>query len=165
MEYQAISKKFVIFELTKDDHPVGKIIYNNWFKFDAEIEIGNKKYQVEQKGFWGTTIALKENEDTLVEFKMNWSGEVVLHALFEEIEKGYMFKHKTLFKESFALIDQDGTELLILKPHLKWNSMQYEYYISTSDEFELLPNKVILLMSSLHCANYYKSLTTSYMGT
>jgi len=149
-EYQAKSSNSLSFELTKDDKLIGKLSYESWFKFNAVIEIANNSnYQVEPKGFWGTTIELKDREKVLLKFKMNWNGEIVVQTYFNGSDKGYIFKHRGIFKESFILVDQDGIELLIMKPQLKWKKMNYEYQITTSDIFESFSNKEILLMNSL----------------
>ncbi|WP_257669815.1 hypothetical protein [Parapedobacter tibetensis] len=158
-EYQAKSNQSSSFDVTKDDKLIGKLSYKSWFKFNAVIEIANNSnYQVEPKGFWGTTIELKDGEKVLLKFKMNWNGEIVVQTYFNDIEKGYIFKYSGVFKASFILIDQEGTELLVMKPHLKWTKMNYEYQITTSDTFKTFSNKEILLMTSIHCANYYMSM-------
>ncbi|WP_415326765.1 hypothetical protein [Chryseobacterium sp. MMS23-Vi53] len=160
-EYLAKSTNSLLFEITKDEKFIGKLTYKSWFKFDAEIELLNSRYQIQPKGFWGTTIELKDGETVLLKFRMNWNGEIVIQTNFNEIKNGYVFKYKGIFKESFILTDQEGTELLIMKPHLKWNLMNYEYQITTTDSFEGIHEKEILLMIALHCANYYMSMMMS----
>jgi hypothetical protein len=158
-EYQAKSNSSLSFDLTKDDNLIGSLTYKGWFKFNAVMEIVNHAtYQVEPKGFWGTTIELKDNEKVLLKFSMNWSGEIVLQTYFNDAEKGYVFKHRGFFKESFILIDQEGTELFVMKPLMKWSKMKYEYQVTTSELFETFSNKEVLLLTSLHCANYYMSM-------
>ena len=158
-EYKAQSKGLLSFDLTRNEKFIGRLSYKNWYSFKASIELAdNSTYQIEEKGFWGTTIELKHNEKLLLNFKMNWNGEIVVQTYFNDFEKGYIFKQRGVFKESFTLIDQEGIELLVMKPHLKWNKMNYEYQITTSDTFETFSNKEILLMNSLHCANYYMSM-------
>ena len=158
-EYQAKANNSLSFDLTKNEALIGNLSYKNWFKFNAVIEIANgSKYQVEPKGFWGTTVELKQEENVLLKFTLNWNGEIVVQTSFGDAEKGYVFKHRGVFKESYALIEQDGIELLIMKPQLKWTQLNYEYEVTTSDNFETLENKEILLLTSLHCANYYMSM-------
>ena len=158
-EYQAKANNSLSFDVTRNEVFIGNLSYKSWFKFNAVIEIANgSTYQVEPKGFWGTTIELKHDENVLLQFKLNWNGAVVIQTYFTDSEKSYVFKHRGVFKESYTLIDQDGIELLIMKPQLKWNKLNYEYQITTSELFESLSNKDILLMNSLHCANYYMSM-------
>jgi hypothetical protein len=57
----------------------------------VEIAI-NANCQIEPKGFWGTTIELKNKEQVLLKFKMNRNGEIVIQAFFSGIEKGYILK-------------------------------------------------------------------------
>ncbi|MES2862647.1 MAG: hypothetical protein V4666_00875 [Bacteroidota bacterium] len=164
-EYQAKSNSSLSFDLTREEELIGRLIYKSWFKFDAEMEIANgSSYQIVPKGFWGTTIELKDKEKILLNFKMNWNGEIVVQTYFNDLQKDYLFKHKGIFKESFILLDQEETELLVMKPHLKWSKMNYEYQITTFDNFENISNKEIVLTTSLLCANYYMSMMASSMG-
>ncbi len=164
-EYQAKLSNTLSFDLTKDDSVIGTLSYKSWFTFKAVMEIGNSStFEVEPKGFWGTTIELRDGEKVLLNFKMNWNGEIVVQTHFNDIDKDYIFKHRGIFKESFILTDRDGTELLVMKPHLKWSKMNYEYVISASDNFDTFPNKEILLMTSLHCANYYMMMMMGGTG-
>lgn len=146
MEYSATSEKFTIFKITKDEKIIGELHYKNWFKFNAEIEILNSKYQVEPKGFWGTTVEVTDGKN------------VILKTYFDDTEKDYIFKHQGFFKESFVLTDPKGSELMMMKPNFKWNSLNYEYQMTTSEILETFDEKNILLLISVHCANYYMSM-------
>jgi hypothetical protein len=164
-EYQAKLTNAVSFDLTKDDKLIGKLSYKSWFGFTATLEMENgSNYQVDPKGFWGTTIELSDGEKVLLTFRMNWNGAIVIQTNFKGIGKDYIFKHRGVFKDSFILTEPDGIELLVMKPHLKWSKMNYEYQITASDNFERFPDKEILLMTSLHCANYYMSMMMASIG-
>jgi len=160
-EYKVKSKNSLIFELVEKETLIGTLTYKSWFRFNAEVEILHSKFQIEPKGFWGTTIELKEGEKILLKFRMNWNGGIVIQTYFNEVKSGYIFKHRGIFKESFVLADENGTELLVTKPDLKWSTLNYEYQITTSDSFDTFFEKEILLMISLHCANYYMSMMTA----
>lgn len=158
-EYYAKSNDSLSFELINNDKLTGKITYKSWFNFNAVIELeDHQSYQIEPRGFWGTTIELKDNEKVLLKFRMNWNGEIIVQTYFDGVKESFVFKHRGIFKDSFVLTDKIGTELLVMKPHFKWNLLNYEYQINTSDEFENYPNNNILLLTSLHCANYYMSM-------
>ncbi|GAA4454010.1 hypothetical protein GCM10023189_19940 [Nibrella saemangeumensis] len=158
-DYQAKSTNYLTFELTQGDESIGRLSYKNWFQFAASIELADHStYQIVPKGFWGSTIELKEADTVLLKFSMNWNGNIVLQTYFNSIEKDYLFKHRGVFNESFILIDQEETELLVLKPHVKWSNLNYEYKIQSSDRFESLSTKELLLLISVHCANYYMSI-------
>lgn len=164
-EYQAKSSNTLTFDLTQGNQSIGKLSYKSWFKFNALAELrNNSNYQIEPKGFWGTTIEVKDNDQVLVQFNMNWNGEIVIQTHVSGIENGYVFKHRGVFKESFLLIDQSGAELLVMKPHLKWSLMTYEYQIATADSFESSSNKDLLLITTIHCANYYMSMIGNLTG-
>ncbi|BAP30919.1 uncharacterized protein CHSO_1882 [Chryseobacterium sp. StRB126] len=158
-EYYAKSSNSLSFELVNDNKLTGKITYKSWFNFNAVIELANhQSFQVEPKGFWGTTIELKDNEKVLLKFRMNWNGEIIVQTYFDGVKESFVCKHRGVFKDSFVLTDKEGTELLVMKPQFKWNLLNYEYRITTSDDFETYSNKEILLLTSLHCANYYMSM-------
>lgn len=158
MEYQATSEKFTHFTISRDEKPIGQLIYKNWFKFNAEIEILNSKYQIEPKGFWGSTVELKDGKDLLLKFSMNWDGNIVINTYINNLEKNYTFSHKGFFRESFVLSDEKGNELLIMKPNVQWRSLKYDYEINASEIFENFNEKNILLFTSLHCANYFMAM-------
>lgn len=158
-DYQATSSNSLTFELTQGDESIGKLSYKNWFGFTASIELANHStYQLIPKGFWGSTIELKDNGTVLLKFSMNWNGSITLQTCYDGIEQEYIFKHRGVFNESFVLFDQEETELVVMKPHVKWANLNYEYKIQTSDRFESLSTKEILLLTSIHCANYYMSM-------
>ncbi|MGH1516390.1 hypothetical protein [Chryseobacterium sp. JK1] len=157
-EYYAKSSNSLTFEVTKEDQLIGKLTYRSWFTFNAELEALDHIFQIEPKGFWGTTIELKDQERVFLKFRMNWNGEIVIQTYFDGLKEGYLFKHRGIFKDAFVLADQQGTELFVMKPHVKWSSMNYEYQITTTEEFEAIPNKEIVLINALHCANYYMSM-------
>ncbi len=162
MEYHAKSNNSLTFDVTKGTEMIGKLTYEAWYKFNATMEMADhSSYQIEAKGFWGTTIELKKDDKVLLNFNMNWKGEIVIQTDLTNTETGFVFKQKGLLNGSFILIDQDGTELLVMKPHFKWKTMHYEYQITTSDDFELLSDNKILLLTALHCANYYVSMMAS----
>ncbi|MBK1895993.1 hypothetical protein [Chryseobacterium paridis] len=161
-EYHAKSSNSLSFEITRGDQLIGRLVYKSWFKFNAEVEIvDNLTYQIEPKGFWGTTIEVKDHERVLLKFRMNWNGEIVVQTYFNSLKKSYVFKHRGIFKESFVLADEEGIEFLVMKPDLRWSTMNYEYQITTSPAFDTLSNKELLLINSLHCANYYMSMIMS----
>lgn len=158
-EYLAKSNSSLSFEIIKDNQLTGKLIYKSWFTFNAEIETADHQhYQIEPKGFWGTTIELKDNETVLLKFRMNWNGEIIVQTYFDGEKESFVCKHRGVFKDSFVLTDKMGTELLVMKPQFKWNLLNYEYQITTSNDFEKYSNKDILLLTSIHCANYYMSM-------
>lgn len=158
MEYQAISEKFTHFKISKDNKQIGQLIYKSWFNFSAEIEILNSKYYILPKGFWGTTVEVLDGKTVLLKFTMNWDGNIVMNIYFSDVEKNYTFSHKGFLRESFVLSDEKGMELLVMKPNIQWRSMKYDYHINTSEFFETFEEKYILLLTSLHCANYYMSM-------
>ena len=161
-EYKAQSKGLLSFDVTRNDKFIGRLSYKNWYSFKASVELAdNSTYQIEEKGFWGTTIELKHNEKLLLNFKMNWNGDIIIQTYFDRAEADYVFKHKGFLKESYVLLDRKGTELLVMKPDLNWRKLNYNYQLTTTNEFDEFSNSKILLFTVLHCANYYVSAAGS----
>lgn len=56
-EYNDQSGSSLSFDLTRDNKPVGKLTYKNWFSFKATVELANNSvYQIEPKSFWGRVL-------------------------------------------------------------------------------------------------------------
>ncbi|MBS1746376.1 MAG: hypothetical protein JST21_09435 [Bacteroidetes bacterium] len=161
-EYIVKSTDTLSFVFVKGEDIVGKLTYKNWFSFKAKLELNNNHlYQMEPKGFWGTTIELKENDNTILNFKMNWNGNIVIHSVIANPEQDFVFRHRGVLKDSFVLLNKDDVELLVVKPDFKWNKFNYEYKITSSGYFDSFKNQDILLATTIHCANYYMATITS----
>jgi len=164
-EYVSQSTDGRTFGLTRNGDNIGKIAYKTWFTFNADIELaGGKNLHIGTKGFWGTTLELKDGEQVLMKLKMNWNGEVVLHTFFEDGEAGYIFKQKSILGKAFILTDKNNAELVVAQPDYNWTQMNYKYAIATSEAFEKLAHKEEILFSVVHLMNYYiSSMTASVM--
>ena len=154
--YQVKSSSGLSFEVTKEGVLIGRLSYSSWFKFDAVMAIADANYPVEPKGFWGRTIEVRDGERVLLTFGMGWKGEIVLQSYVDE--ERYIFKQCGVFNGSFILVDRKSTELVVMKPQLKWTEMNYEYQLTTTDTFEASSGKKILLLAALHGANYIMSM-------
>jgi hypothetical protein len=164
MEYQAKLNDSMSLEVTQSDNFIGRLTYESWFKFNSSLVLsGGSTYRIEPRGFWGTTIELKDNEKVLAIFTMHWNGEIVIQADLTNTQSGYVLKPKGLFNQTFLLADHNKTVLLTMKPHLKWNKLRCEYQIESSKDFESSADKSLLLLLSIHCANYYMSMASGTM--
>ncbi len=157
--YHAKSNNALSFEVTKEEQLIGTLTYKSWFQSAAAISLADHTtYQVAPKGFWGTTIELRDGERVLLHFKMGWNGTIIIQTYFNGLKQDYIFKRSGFFKGIFILADQEGTEILTMTPDLKWNTLKYEYRITTADTFDVLEDKEILLMNAVHCANYFMAM-------
>ncbi|MDO7848070.1 hypothetical protein Q5H92_17020 [Hymenobacter sp. M29] len=161
--YQAKSLDTKHFELTQADAPVGALEYESWFSFKAEIMLANHRhYAVRPKGFWGTTIEVKDQQkQVLLDFKMNWKGQILIRTHFGGTEDFYILKHKGLLNSSFILLHGEETELLSIVPDYKWTKLSIDYQLGASEAFERLAHKELLLLTTIHCANYYLTMLTA----
>jgi hypothetical protein len=164
--YTIKSNSTTKFTLTADDKELGALQYEKWFSFKAVITLANySSYSVEPKGFWGTTIELKQSEKVLLKFKMDWKGNIILQTYFDNTERDFLFKQKDFFKGSYVLLDKEERKLLLMQPDFKWNRLNYDYQVSSTEEFEAFPFKDIMLLAVVHCANYYMSMMTTVIAT
>lgn len=153
--YKANSTNSTDFNLTTNDISIGKLKYDKWYSFKAEILLAdNSHYRLEPKGFWDLKIELQKDGKTLLEFEMGWKG-IIIKTLFEAIEKKYLLKLTGLLSSKFVLIDTDERTLLAVDANFRWTSFNFDFWIETSDEFDSFENKELLLLTTLHCINYY----------
>ncbi|MCW5915930.1 MAG: hypothetical protein KIS82_01145 [Ferruginibacter sp.] len=156
--YKANSTDLRNFCLTFNNVNVGELIYKKWYSFDANIfTTEGKKYQLEPKGFWDSTIELKEGDETLLEFKMSWKG-IVIKTHFGNEEKYFLLKIKGLFSNKFILLDTNNEELMVAETEFKWSKFNFDYNIETTQNFDNLDQKEIFLLTILHCINYYVTI-------
>lgn len=159
MEYTAKSQN-LSFEIKKENQVLGKINYGNWFKLNAEIEISGKKFQVEPKGFFKSGIEIKEGSKVLVTIEMKWNGDVIIKTKFNNNEE-FTVRHSGFFKEKFTMRNHKNEENLVLNTIYHWKAMIYTYQIKSTENFEMLENRDLLIFSAVHAANYYMWLSGS----
>jgi hypothetical protein len=160
--YQVKSVDTKHFRLTQADTEIGLLEYDNWFSFKAEIILADHtRYAVQPKGFWGTTIEIKNQEQVVLDFKMNWKGQILIRTLFGGPENYYILRQKGLLKSTFVLVHQEEAELLSIEPDFKWTKLNVDYQLATSNAFEQLARKELLLLTAIHCANYYLTMMTA----
>lgn len=157
--YKANSTNSRNFSLTENNLNIGELRYNKWYSFKAEIALAdNSVYQLEPKGIWDSKIELKKGEEKLLDFEMGWKGIVIN---FENSDKKYLLRLKGLLSSKYVLIDQNQKEILAMETDFKWNKLTFDFDIETSNEFDNFENKHILLLTTLHCVNYYMAFVSA----
>lgn len=160
MEYNAISQN-TSFEIKAGSQILGKLTYGNWFKFNAEMEIAGEKYDVEPKGFWKKNIEIKNDAEIIADIKMNWDGDLIIRMKSSGKEEKFVLKHSGFIKEKFILTNDQNEDLLIFKASYRWIDMIYNYHITSSENFEAIPDKTLLLFITLYAANYFMWISAS----
>ncbi|WP_426492613.1 hypothetical protein [Hymenobacter sp. 102] len=160
--YQVQSTDTRTFSLLSDGAVLGQLKYAEWFSFKATLTLPDgTSLRAEPRGFWGTTIEVKEHDAVGLSFKMHWNGSIVLKSRLGQESRVFVLKNRSVLKNDYVLLDKAGQELLHLQPDFKWRTGNYEYAISSSAEFEQLAAKPILLLCATHCTNYYLAMMTS----
>lgn len=153
--YNANSTNSKNFKLTLNGQNIGELTYEKWYAFSAEIQLANgKKYKLEPKGFWDSKIELLDGNDKLLEFKMGWKG-IIIKTSFNNEEEDYMLTLKGLFSNKYVLFNVDKEELLVAESSFKWGKLNFDYHIETTSKFDSLDNNALLLLTIVHCINYF----------
>ena len=155
-EYQVKSDKPKKFTLMFNDKLLGNLLYDNWFSLKSEIILADDtRFRIEPTGYWGNTIEVKSNENTLISFRLDWNNTIIIKPPFGNDRSYFIFKQKDLLKSHYILLDGDKNELLAVRSDYMWSKLNYDYNITTSDDFEKLEDKDLFLLSVIHCTNYY----------
>ena len=112
------------------------------------------------KGFWGTTIELKQDDASLQNFRMSWNGSIIISSKLDGKECDFMLKPKGFFRSAYVLLDTDGNELLALQPDYSWSKFSYHYKLESSGIYNTAELDHILYLVCIHCVNYYMSMAT-----
>jgi len=120
-KYQAISSDSRNFRVLSEDKEIGKLNYLKWFSMQAEIllEGDSSAYKIAAKGPWSSTMILSKNDIPVLNFKINWGGQIIISTHFDGLEKNYVLKHKGLFKSAYIMLDDAGEELVEIQPDFK----------------------------------------------
>ena len=91
---------------------------------------------------------------------MGWKG-IIIKTFFNSKEETYLLKLNGLLSNKFVLIDTDKNELMVAETDFKWNKLNYDYNIETTRDFDDFDKKELLLLTILHCINYYMTIIAS----
>lgn len=157
--YKASSSNSRNFKLTQNEKNIGELVYDKWYSFNAEIWMEDgSKFQLEPTGFWDSKIELKADTETLLSFSMGWKG-IIIKTFFNTNEATYLLALKGLLSSTFILFDKDNEALMAAKSDFKWSKLNFDYDIETKPTFDDLANKELLLLTVLHCINYYMTMS------
>lgn len=160
-QYKAKSINSRNFNLTSGDEFQGELIYEKWYSFNAEIRLADgSTYLLESKGIWDSKIELKDDTKVLLDFKMGWDG-IMIRTFFDSDKATYLLKSKGLLGSKFVLIDANEKELLAAEMDFKLYTFNYDCNLETAEGFENLDNRELLLLTTLHCINYYMTIISA----
>lgn len=153
--YKANSSNSLDFVLTKDEVNSGELTYKKWYSFDAEIRMADgKSFPFESNGVWNSKIELKDEKTVLLEFRMGWNG-IIIKTFFTDLEKVFLLQPGGTSTMRFSLIDNSKSEFLKIESTFKRETLNFDYNIETTKEFDNLPKNKFILLTILHCINYY----------
>jgi hypothetical protein len=156
-EYKVKSDDRKKFCFTNNDNLIGNLIYEQRYNLKSIISLANGlSYHFEPKSDSAMTVELKDNASILLNFKMNSKGNITITTKLENVENDYILKHTGVFKSTYTLVDSKEEELLVIQTDFKWDKFNQDYNISTSNTFDKFKNNDILLLTMIHCINYYQ---------
>lgn len=165
-EYEVKSTNTKAFNLIKVDILVGRLKYESWYSLNAEIHLvsDDTNFTIRPKEFWGITIEVKHSEKNLLDFEMNWKGQIIINSKINDVGQRFILKQTSILKNIFVLLSNEE-KLLTIEPNLQWSKVNFDYKLISTDAFENLENKELLLLNAIHCTNYYITMMTSTVVT
>ena len=61
----------------------------------------------------------------------------------------------------FFFFDTNDEELMAAETSFKWSKLNFDYNIETTQVFDKFENKELLLLTILHCINYYITIVAA----
>lgn len=161
--YKITANQLGQYQISRQDQIIGEWIYPKWYAKQSEIRHKDGRvWQVKPKSFWGNATEIFDAGGSLAEFKMRWNGSMEIQIFKPEQTYRFYFKLKGFWKTSYLLLDEHLHELCQLYPDMKWNRTHYDFSIETSEEFEQLDAKEIILFAMIACADYHlKSISSA----
>lgn len=159
-EYQVKSMEARTFTLLAEGTALGELKYTEWFSFKSVLTLADGTLlRAEPKGFWGTTIEIKDQDAVLLSFKMHWNGDIVLKSRLGGVSRALVLKNQSVMKNTYVLQDKHGQLLLTIQPDFKWSKVNHDYAISSTELFETFEAKHLLLLTAIHCTNYFMTVS------
>lgn len=151
MEARSTDKK--TFQLTENGKQMGEISYENLFFFNAEINTNeSKKYILKPVGFFGSSIAVTQNEAQIASLSLSWSGKIVI--TFQDGQE-FILILNDLFSNKFFIENKDKEKLIQLEAEFDWKKFVYNYNIMANIAYEKTSKDPLLLLLGVYAANYY----------
>jgi len=139
------------FELTLDNVQEGKIRFSGTFKRKAEILIRNTRlFYLSPKSIWSSIFYVTENGKTMLDFKMKWTGKMIITSYFEDNPVQYFFKPKGVFKRGFILMNEQNNELFSIVPSFKLKQFNFEFDIEMINVQACPEYLELLLLTSVY---------------
>lgn len=151
-EYTVKSEKGRKYRLFDGEKELGVLSRKNWYSMNSDVELSDyKRISIDSVGFWNNSMVVKVNDTEIASFKMTWNGGLLINFGSSQ----YRLKTKGFFKSGFVLTDENNETLLTADYRMTWKSFSNDFTFISSEAFEILDDKTILLMITLAAANYY----------
>ena len=141
------AKEFVL--TSNEEIFLGSLKMEKWSSTKAQIttQYGDF-YDIEKKGFWGTSIVVLKSSEEFAELKINWKGQVVIDMLANGKGMDYMLKSTSIWKSQFTLFSREETELLIFTIDYRWKKGHYNLKIDVNPNFANEIDETLVLVAT-----------------
>lgn len=152
MKYSAVGTHNRHFELIDERNIAhGKLGYTSWFSINAEMMMNNgDSYEIDKNNIWHTSVHIVKNGIEVGKMKFNWSGQIVIEL---EDGKTYIFKHGSLLRRRFVLVNSDEREIIMLQPRFNWTELSFNYEIETDENYPESKDPAFVLLL-VYCSNF-----------
>jgi len=152
MKYSAVGTHNRHFELIDERNVAhGRLGYTSWFSINAEMVMNNgDNYEIDKNNVWHTSVHINKNSNEIGKMKFNWSGQIVI-----ELNEGktYIFKHGSLLRRRFVLVDSDEREIIMLQPSFNWSELSFNYEIEADEKHPESRDPAFILLL-VYCGNF-----------
>ena len=140
---QAIYQKGNYSLLDEGGKETGRLIKEGVFTCKVHIETADGQLNFVKEGFF-SSIKLNRNGREIGEVKSSWDG---IRFKLDWGSRIHEFKvcHKSIWKSTFKLTNENKEELISIIPQFKWNKLNYDYRIEVNDRQYETNTMVVLL--------------------
>ncbi|MBK7227032.1 MAG: hypothetical protein WBB17_05690 [Saprospiraceae bacterium] len=142
---RASTKSTALFHLYNlDEATLGSIELKTDEKKQAEIIIGENKYEIIQPSIWESKYSVLLNKDTVATLKINSLNLNTEIKILGKKPIEYKLEILSFWKYNYKLSDAQGQLLFFLTPKLNWKTMNYTFSIAYHHIFESYEEKELL---------------------
>ena len=112
----------------------------------------NNVFQLSRAGFWLMVVTVTKNDMPFGEIKPVLGQGLAI--TFGNSLHPYRFKRKSIWQNTYALLDQNGYEVAVIYANYVWRKWAFEYEIEMINSLPEADLLVPLLMA--YCARYIR---------
>jgi hypothetical protein len=154
-EYNVNSEKGRRYRAFEGEREIGLLSNAKWYSSNAEVDFSDlRKLQIISKGVLNSKMIVKQNDKQIAEYKMTWNKGIAIDSEYGN----FMLQAKGIFKSGFVLVNEQNELLLTIDYSFVWKSFANNFTIKTTESFEKIIDKDVIVMIVLAATNYYLTI-------